>query len=213
MATKTRTDIADPADAAVAASRRAPAALPARSRSSPGAAGNLGGEIARHYLSRGRHRRLHRTHRRAATTPQWPPRLADTGADAEPARAPSSWDGADAASCRAGIADILARHGPDRHPRQQRRIGRAEAAARTPAADRRRPRRPQGQRRDRYRDRRRRGAQHPRRRVEHGPRRRPGDGRGRIDHQRLDDLQPHPLLRPQRRTPCPRRRSTPCRAS
>ena len=74
-----------------------------------GAAGNLGGEIARHYLSEGATvvftgRTAERLDAACALA------LADTGADAAQASC-VVMDGADAASCRAGIADILARHG------------------------------------------------------------------------------------------------------
>ncbi|MGI4877942.1 MAG: SDR family NAD(P)-dependent oxidoreductase, partial [Janthinobacterium lividum] len=74
-----------------------------------GAAGNLGGEIARHYLNEGATvvftgRTQARIDAAAAAA------RADTGAD-DSATSTIVMDGADAASCRAGIAEILARHG------------------------------------------------------------------------------------------------------
>jgi len=74
-----------------------------------GAAGNLGGEIARHYLNEGATvvftgRTAARIDAAAAAA------RADTGAD-ESQTSTVVMDGADAASCRAGIAEILARHG------------------------------------------------------------------------------------------------------
>ena len=74
-----------------------------------GAAGNLGGEIARHYLSEGA--TVVFTGRTAARIDAaMAAALADTGADASQTSA-VVMDGADAESCRAGIAEILARHG------------------------------------------------------------------------------------------------------
>ncbi len=74
-----------------------------------GAAGNLGGEIARHYLNEGATvvftgRTQARIDAAAAAA------RADTGAD-DSATSTIVMDGADAASCRAGIAEILSRHG------------------------------------------------------------------------------------------------------
>ena len=74
-----------------------------------GAAGNLGGEIVRHYLREGATVVL--TGRDAARNDAaMAAALAETGAD--PARASTvAMDGGDAASVRAGIAALLARHG------------------------------------------------------------------------------------------------------
>ncbi len=74
-----------------------------------GAAGNLGGEIVRHYLLEGATvvltgRDAARNEAAAAAA------LADTGADAAQVST-VVMDGADAASVRAGIAAVLARHG------------------------------------------------------------------------------------------------------
>ena len=74
-----------------------------------GAAGNLGGEIARHYLNEGATvvftgRTAARIDAAAAAA------RADTGAS-EDQTSTVVMDGADAASCRAGIAEILSRHG------------------------------------------------------------------------------------------------------
>jgi malonyl-CoA reductase/3-hydroxypropionate dehydrogenase (NADP+) len=74
-----------------------------------GAAGNLGGEIARHYLNEGATvvftgRTAARINAAAAAA------RADTGAS-EDQTSTVVMDGADAASCRAGIAEILSRHG------------------------------------------------------------------------------------------------------
>ncbi len=74
-----------------------------------GAAGNLGGEIARHYLNEGATvvftgRTQERLDAAMAAA------LADTGAGADQASS-VVMDGADPESCRAGVAAVLARHG------------------------------------------------------------------------------------------------------
>ena len=179
MATKVKASDPETADAAVRALAR-PGRLAGKVALVTGAAGNLGGEIARHCLSEGATvvftgRTAERTENAMTLA------LAETGADAAQASV-VVMDGADAASCRAGIADIIARHG-----RIDILVNNAGSAgpkqpARAPAPDRYRPGPAPAQRRYRYRDRRRCGPEHPCRRVEHGARRRPGDGRGGIDH-------------------------------
>ncbi|MBV8972335.1 MAG: SDR family oxidoreductase [Sphingomonadaceae bacterium] len=74
-----------------------------------GAAGNLGGEIARHYLSEGA-TVVFTGRTQARIDAAMAAALADTGAEAERASA-VAMDGADAASCRAGMAEIVRRHG------------------------------------------------------------------------------------------------------
>jgi malonyl-CoA reductase/3-hydroxypropionate dehydrogenase (NADP+) len=157
-----------------------------------GAAGNLGGHIVRHYLAEGA--TVVMTGRTAARIEAAADAIrAETGAD--PARvATVVLDGADAGSVRDGVAEVVSRFGTHRHPRQQRRLGRTEAADRAAAARRRGTRRAAEARLERQRDRRRRTAQHLRRRLEPRARGGAGDGRGRIDHQRLDDLLAHTLL-------------------
>ncbi len=105
MATKTRTDNAD---AAVTTSAR-PGRLAGKVALVTGAAGNLGGEIARHYLTEGA-TVVFTGRAQARVDAAMAAALAATGADAACASA-VVMDGADAASCRAGIADILVRHG------------------------------------------------------------------------------------------------------
>jgi len=108
MATKTHaaeiTDIAP-----IAPTTLRPGRLAGKVALVTGAAGNLGGEIARHYLNEGA-TVVFTGRAQARVDAAMAAALAATGADAAHASA-VVMDGADAASCRAGIADILARHG------------------------------------------------------------------------------------------------------
>ncbi|MBC7495581.1 MAG: SDR family oxidoreductase, partial [Sphingomonadaceae bacterium] len=108
MATKTHaaeiTDIAH-----IAPTTLRPGRLAGKVALVTGAAGNLGGEIARHYLNEGA-TVVFTGRAQARVDAAMAAALAATGADAAHASA-VVMDGADAASCRAGIADILARHG------------------------------------------------------------------------------------------------------
>ncbi len=109
MATKTLSDAtAEPVDSAVAALAR-PGRLAGKVALVTGAAGNLGGEIARHYLAEGA-TVVFTGRTQARIDAAMAAALADTGADAACASA-VVMDGADPQSCRAGIAELIARHG------------------------------------------------------------------------------------------------------
>ncbi len=104
MATTTR-----PADTAAAPMPLRVGRLAGKVALVTGAAGNLGGEIARHYLSEGA-TVVFTGRTQARNDAAMAAALADTGADAAQASS-VVMDGADAASCRAGVAEILVRHG------------------------------------------------------------------------------------------------------